>query len=160
MTFAEARARVDKAHRPYHQELAGLIDAARRAAGAAVLIDWHSMPAAATAGPGPAHGAQMVLGDRYGAACAPRLTQAVERELQAMGYRTARNAPSAGGHTTEFYGRPAEGVHALQIEISRGLYRDEASMAPSAGFKRLARDLDRLFVVLARATQTLLTPHI
>ena len=160
LTFAEAELRVERVHRPYHAALSGLIAEARAKAGAAVLIDWHSMPAAATAGPGPAHGAQMVLGDRYGAACAPRLTQAVERELQAMGYRTARNAPYAGGHTTEFYGRPAEGVHALQIEISRSLYLDEASMAPSAGFKRLARDLDRLFVVLARVTQTLLTPHI
>lgn len=149
LTFAEARARVEKAHRPYHQELAGLIEAARQASGAAVLIDWHSMPAAATAGPGPAKGAQMVLGDRYGAACAPILIQAVERELEAMGYRTARNVPYAGGHTTEHYGRPAQGVHALQIEISRSLYLDEAKMVPTAGFARLAEDLDRLFAALA-----------
>ena len=91
----------------------------------------------------------MVLGDRFGAACSPALTAAVERELAAMGYRTARNAPYAGGHTTEHYGRPSEGVHALQIEMSRGLYLGEAKMQPGRGFPRLAEDLERLFRVLA-----------
>jgi N-formylglutamate amidohydrolase len=121
LTFAEARARVEGVHRPYHSALSALMSEARDGHGSAVLIDWHSMPAAATAGPGPAQGAQMVLGDRFGQACSPRLTQAVEQALAAMGYRTARNAPYAGGHTTEHYGRPRERMHALQIEISRGL---------------------------------------
>lgn len=150
LTFAEAEARVNGVHRPYHQALAGLIGETSRKAGAVVLIDWHSMPSAATAAPGPARGAQMVLGDRYGAACGPLLIHTVETALQSMGYATARNAPYAGGHTTEFYGRPAAGVHALQVEISRGLYLDEETMTPTAGFARLAGDLDRLFAILAR----------
>ena len=54
----------------------------------------------------------------------------VERELEAMGYRVARNTPYAGGYTTEHYGRPRAGVHALQIEINRGLYLDEATLGP------------------------------
>lgn len=149
LTFAEAQARVEKAHQPYHLALSALIQAARRSCGSAVLIDWHSMPAAATAGAGAAKGAHMVLGDRYGAACAPLLIRTVEEALQALGYRTVRNTPYAGGHTTEHYGRPDQGVHALQIEISRGLYLDEARMSPTAGFDRLARDLDQLFAALA-----------
>jgi N-formylglutamate amidohydrolase len=149
LTFAEAQARVESVHRPYHQALSALVAARRQAAGAAVLVDWHSMPAAATSVSGPAQGAQMVLGDRYGVACAPALIQTVERELQAMGYRVARNAPYAGGHTTEFYGRPRDGVHALQVEISRSLYLDVAKMTATAGFDRLGRDLDRLFRVMA-----------
>jgi N-formylglutamate amidohydrolase len=150
LTFAEARARVEKVHRPYHSALAGLLGEARDEHGSAVLIDWHSMPAAATSGPGPGQGAQMVLGDRFGQSCSPRLTQAVERALASMGYRTARNVPYAGGHTTEHYGRPAEHVHALQIEISRGLYLDEASMQPNRGFARLRADLERLFRTLSQ----------
>ena len=92
----------------------------------------------------------MVLGDRVGSACAPGLTRLVERELEAMGYRVARNAPYAGGYTTEFYGRPDDGVHALQIEINRAVYLDEAALKPTAGFARLKRDLDRLCAALAR----------
>jgi len=60
-----------------------------------------------------------------------------------------RNAPYAGGYTTEYYGRPARGVHALQIEVNRALYVDEATLEPTAGFARLKADLDRLFRTLA-----------
>ncbi len=73
-----------------------------------------------------------------------------------MGYRVARNAPYAGGHTTEFYGRPAEGVHALQIEINRAVYLDEAALKPAAGFERLKRDIERLTRILAREWRRIL----
>jgi N-formylglutamate amidohydrolase len=66
-----------------------------------------------------------------------------------MGYRVARNAPYAGGYTTEFYGRPQVGVHALQVEINRSLYLDEASLEPQEGYTRLQSDLERVFAALA-----------
>ena len=66
-----------------------------------------------------------------------------------MGYRVARNAPYAGGYTTEFYGKPATGVHALQIEINRALYLDEATLKPHDGFARLRQGLERVFSALA-----------
>ncbi len=146
LTFAEASGRIEAVHKPYHRALRDLVDEARRAHGGAILVDWHSMPGAAA---GHAlngrRQADMVLGDRFGSTCSDDLTLAVERELSAMGYVTARNAPYAGGYTTEAYGRPVEGVHALQIEINRSLYLDEASLRPGPGFARLARDLERVF---------------
>lgn len=151
LTFAEARLRIETVHRPYHQALAGLLEATRRKHGRVALIDWHSMPSAASSE--QAYGRKacdMVLGDRFGSACAPALTRLVERELEAMGYRVARNAPYAGGYTTEFYGRPAEGLHALQIEINRAIYLDETGLKPNAGFPRLKRDLQTLVAALAR----------
>ena len=151
LTFAEALARVESVHRPYHTALQALVAEARRACGAAVLIDWHSMPSAATRQGGAGAGCDVVLGDRYGAACAPAVSRLVETTLQAMGYRVARNAPYAGGYTTEHYGRPARRVHALQVEINRAIYMDEATLAPSAGFAPLRGNLERLFAVLAGA---------
>jgi N-formylglutamate amidohydrolase len=149
LTFADARQRIDRVHRPYHQAVQTLLDAARATFGLAVLIDWHSMPSAA-AGGDPRHGPpDMVLGDRFGAACAPAITGQVERTLETIGYRVIRNAPYAGGHTTEFYGRPAKGVHALQIELNRALYLDETTLEPRAGFDRLTADLRLLFAGLA-----------
>jgi len=151
LTFAEARGRIEAVHQPYHRALAALLEETRAAHGRAALIDWHSMPSAASGDPAYGRkGCDMVLGDRFGSACAPGLTRLVERELESMGYRVARNAPYAGGYTTEFYGRPDEGLHALQIEINRGVYLDEAALEPSAGFARLKRDLDRLCAALAR----------
>jgi N-formylglutamate amidohydrolase len=159
LTFAEARRRIEGAHRPYHRALAGLVEQARARHGRAVLIDWHSMPSAASS-LGPADrargGCDVVLGDRFGSACAPELTRLVERELESMGYGVARNAPYAGGYTTEFYGRPAEGVHALQIEINRAAYLDEPALTPTAGFERLKRDIERLTRTLAREWRRIL----
>jgi N-formylglutamate amidohydrolase len=150
LTFAEANRRIEAVHRPYHRALGELVRQARDAWGAAVLIDWHSMPGAAA---GAAHHGRrqvdMVLGDRFGSTCSPALTELVERRLVGMGYAVARNAPYAGGFTTEAYGRPVEGVHALQIEINRSLYLDEAALAPSSSFPRLARDLESVFAALA-----------
>ncbi len=145
LCFADARARVEAVHTPYHAALAMLVREAREAYGVAVLIDWHSMPAAA------AQGGEIVLGDRYGGACAPAFSAMVERTLKAMGYAVARNSPYAGGFTTEHYGRPAQRVHALQIEVSRALYMDEASMRVTSGFDRLRSDLEKLFEVIASA---------
>ena len=151
LTFAEARARIDMAHAPYHAALARLIGEAHAAHGFAILIDWHSMPAAAARAGGRETACDIVLGDRFGAACSGEVTTRVERELEALGYRCARNAPYAGGYTTEHYGRPARRTHALQIEINRGLYLDEATLVPTAGFARLKGDLERLTRMLANA---------
>ncbi len=144
LCFAEARARVEGVHLPYHDTLAMLVREAREAHGLAVLIDWHSMPAAAAQGD-----CDIVLGDRYGSSCAPAVSALVEKTLKGMGYRLIRNSPYAGGYTTEHYGRPGQKVHALQIEVNRALYMDEARVSVNGGFERLRADLERLFEVLS-----------
>jgi N-formylglutamate amidohydrolase len=151
LTFEEASGRIEAAHKPYHAALRDLLDKAIDAHGIAVLIDWHSMPSAAAAQGRSGKGCDLVLGDRFGAACAPALTRLVEQQFEAMGYRTVRNAPYAGGYTTEHYGKPGKRVHALQIEINRALYLDEATMQPTEGLQRLSRDIESLTRALAAA---------
>ena len=151
LEYAEAEKRIETVHAPYHAALAALLAEARDAFGAAVLIDWHSMPSAASRAeqrkgrPKP----DIVLGDRHGAACSGFLTELVRRELEASGYIVALNRPYAGGWTTQTHGRPGESLHALQVEIDRGLYLDERTLEPRPGFARLRSDLERLFRVLA-----------
>jgi len=144
LRFAEARLRVEAVHIPYHAALSALVREAREAHGVAILIDWHSMPAAAAQGCG-----DIILGDRFGGACAPAICALVEQSLKGMGYTVTRNSPYAGGYTTEHYGRPAQGVHALQIEVNRAIYMDETSFELTPGFDRLRADLERLFQRLA-----------
>ncbi|HEV2531782.1 N-formylglutamate amidohydrolase [Phenylobacterium sp.] len=151
LTFAEARGRIDSAHTPYHETLKALIEEAHAAHGFAILVDWHSMPAAAARTGGRDRSCDMVLGDRFGAACAGVLPARVERELEGLGYRVARNTPYAGGYTTEHYGRPSRRVHALQVEINRALYLDEATLIPTAGFDTLKADLEKVARTLAHA---------
>jgi N-formylglutamate amidohydrolase len=152
LTFAEARRRIDTVWRPYHSALSGLIGEAKMRFGKVVLVDWHSMPsAAAKAAARGRRTPDFVLGDRFGASCAGAVTGLVERELEAMGWCVTRNAPYAGGWTTEHYGRPAEGVHVLQVEMNRALYLEEARLQRGPGFEVLAAALKRVAQALARA---------
>jgi N-formylglutamate deformylase len=104
----------------------------------------------------PTHPAQaasppdFVLGDAHGTACAARATRTAESVLQEMGYRVRRNDPYAGGYVTRHYGRPREGVHALQIEVARPLYMDEARIERLPRMVGLQQDLTRLVAELAR----------
>ena len=146
LPVAEAIRRIERYYRPYHAMLAELIGETKRRFGFCVLIDCHSMPSIGgpmerDAGRGRV---DMVLGDCRGTACSPALTERIEAALRRMGYGIARNNPYSGGYVTQFYGRPAAKIHALQIEINRALYMDEASLSRGPGFARLADDMGRL----------------
>jgi N-formylglutamate deformylase len=134
LTGADAQARLDRLYKPYHQALAGLMEETRARFGVAVLIDCHSMPSALSV-------PDMVLGDRYGAACAPVLSNRAEAAFSRAGFSVARNTPYAGGHTTAQYGRVASGFHALQIEINRALYLDEDRIAKKPCFEEVTARL-------------------
>jgi N-formylglutamate amidohydrolase len=146
LTFAEAKDRIEAVHQPYHDALTRLLAQARAAHGMALLVDWHSMPSAAARAPGGRDGrrrgdSDIVLGDRFSAACAPAITGLVEQTFIELGYRCVRNAPYAGGYTTEHYGRPARRTHALQVEINRALYMDETTRLANDGFAKLRKDI-------------------
>ena len=143
LTLADAMARVENLYRPFHEALGQLIDQTRRRFGYAILIDCHSMPSTSltqTGGPRP----DFVLGDRFGASCDQRLTRLLKESVAGHGYDVQLNRPYAGGFITEHYGRPRQGVHALQIEINRGLYLDEAAIEPTDGFSGLQADLTQV----------------
>lgn len=147
LSLHEAERRIAVVHAPYHAMLRGLVEETKAQFGCAVLIDCHSMPSNARGSYAP----DIVLGDRYGASCHPSVTALAEATLRRQGYRVARNAPFAGGHTTQSYGRPAHRVHALQIEINRALYCDERSLDRTNGFTRVRADMTRLAEALSVA---------
>ena len=138
-----ALVRIERLYKPFHAALTALLDETRDRFGYAVLIDCHSMP---SAGPGtsPASRPQFVLGDRFGTACDGALTRFYRDAVTALGYDVHLNRPYAGGYITEHYGRPLKGVHALQLEINRGLYVDERRMTATAGYHSLQRNLELL----------------
>lgn len=140
--YFDAKRRLAACYDPYHKELGGLIDAARAQFGCAILIDCHSMPSAGGAPFRPGEPCiDFVLGDRFGSSCAPSIVRYVEDLLTGFGYQVARNAPYAGGYVASSYGRPRNGVHALQIEINRALYLDERRIARTDGFDQLRRNM-------------------
>lgn len=136
LPLAEAQRRLAGFYHPYHARLRGLIDESRSRFGLAILFDCHSMPHDALAAAPAVRGRRpdVVLGDRFGAACDRWLTDAATDIFTAAGFAVARNAPFAGGHITQAYGRPAAAAQALQIEIDRGLYMNEARIEKLACF--------------------------
>ena len=146
--FAEAEARIEAYWQPFHDSLRGLIDSTRAAFGHCLLIDCHSMPGSSLPARNPA---DFILGDVHGTACSPRATRTVETMLLDLGYSVRRNDPYAGGYITRHYGRPREGVHALQIEVNRTLYMDEIRIERLPGFSLLQQRLTTLIAALAEA---------
>jgi N-formylglutamate amidohydrolase len=60
----------------------------------------------------------------------------------------ALNHPYAGGWSTQFWGRPADGYEAIQIELSRKLYLDEATQTPNAAHAATRKALNRVIAAL------------
>lgn len=139
----EAEARIEAVWRPYHAELARLLEAARARFGQSILIDVHSMPHEALEAMGPPR-PEIVLGDRYGASASGAVMAAVEAAFTAEGLRVSRNAPFAGAYITQTYGRPSHNRHAVQIEIDRALYMDERRVRRSADFDAFAAAMRRI----------------
>ena len=146
LDMVEVERRIALIHRPYHQTLKGLIAEAAEAESAGSrpvrLIDWHSMPSSAlghpsVSGPRP----DIVLGNLHGESCSDVFTRKVKSVLEKAGLRVGLNRPFAGGYIVEHYGEPGKGVDALQVEINRAIYMNEATLEPHIG---LSADLKTL----------------
>ncbi|MDO9415197.1 N-formylglutamate amidohydrolase [Pararhizobium sp.] len=145
----QALGRIETIYKPYHDCLRKLIAKTHVRFGFAVLVDCHSMPGNIR-GHGAANRSDFILGDRYGTSASADLSRAAVEILEEMGFSVSRNKPYAGGFITEHYGRPSRGLHALQIEINRGLYIDETTLKKKPQFDRLAADLGRFLAALSK----------
>jgi N-formylglutamate amidohydrolase len=138
----EYQRRVERYHRPYHQRIAELLEERRKRHGFAVLLCAHSMPSRGRDGHDDAgiERADIVPGTRGRTTAGPRVIALVE-ELSALeGLRLRHDEPYRGGFTTGHYGRPRDGIHAIQIELARRLYMDERTLAQRPQeFARLRR---------------------
>lgn len=131
LTRAELKSRIERVHAPYHERLTALLEERRRAFGYALLVDGHSMPSVGRVGHADTDSrrADIVPGNVRGRSCAPSLTSTVVDHFRAAGFDVRPNDPYMGGYITRHHGRPARGVHAIQIEVNRDLYMDEDACA-------------------------------
>lgn len=163
LSLDEVERRVRLAYWPYHHALQRLLDEAQSHFGEVLLLDCHSMPSFAASGTLCQEGSgagiiDVALGDRFGKSCAPAIMRRAETFLQGAGLRVTRNRPYAGGHITAHYGQPHLGMHALQIEIRRGLYMDESRLRPHGALEDLKSLLKNLLVALAELMRDSVRP--
>jgi len=152
----ELTARIDGIHEPYHARLSELFRSVQERWGAALLIDLHSMPPLVPRAGQRA--AQFVIGDRFGATCHGSLIAAAFAQLALDDRPVAHNRPYAGGYVMERHARPAQGRHAMQIEIDRSCYLDGRLAEPGGGFDATAAVLVGLVRRLAQTVTDLSPP--
>jgi len=150
LSVAEVQQRIDRCWAPYHEALNRVLDAAAARWPKRWHINAHSMPDDAYRKLGlPVKPlADFVLGNLDGTTCDEATVTVIEGSLRGSGFSVARNDPFKGVEIIRASGRPAEGRHALQIEIKRSLYMD-AQLQPNAGFERVQRAVDGMLGALA-----------
>jgi N-formylglutamate amidohydrolase len=147
---AAVAARRAQYYDPYHAVLAAEIERVRARHGYAIVVDGHSILSAVPrffAGRLP----DLNLGTADGTSAAPALQALATGVLAAAaGFTHVVNGRFKGGFVTRRHGRPAQGVHALQLEIAQAAYMDEAPPWPwePARAARLGAVLERLAAAL------------
>jgi N-formylglutamate deformylase len=109
---------------PYHRAIAAEVARLRQRHARVVLYDCHAIRSQIPrlfAGVLP----NLNLGTHSGASCAPQLTARLEAVCDGSDFSRITNGRFKGGYTTRHYGRPADGVHAVQMELAcRGYLRE------------------------------------
>ncbi len=125
----EIASRVDTFWRPYHDTLRGELDRLRAAHGRVLLWEGHSIRGECPflfEGRLP----DLNIGTAAGASCAPGVQARIEATLSSQrDFDWVINGRFKGGYITRHYGGPANGVDAVQLEISQRIYMDEDSFA-------------------------------
>lgn len=110
---------------PYHAALADELQRIRAEHGIAMLWDAHSICSVVPRffdGRLP----DLNLGTGGGTSCAAGLAERLQAVAEsATGYSAAFNGRFKGGYITRNYGKPADNVHAVQLELSEITYMDE-----------------------------------
>ena len=149
-TPADAAARLAAFHGPYHAALAAEIARVRARNGVAILWDCHSIRSRI---PFLFDGVlpDFNIGTADGASCDASITAAVQAACAgALGFTHVTNGRFKGGWTTRHYGRPATGVHAIQMEIAQSAYLETERPPFAYSPDRAGRIRPALAAALAR----------
>lgn len=121
----EMRRRVENYYTPYHQKAQELLDELKTAFGKVLLWDCHSIREYAPT----IHKEKfpdLILGDVDGTSASPGLIEAAINGLETGSYSVSHNHPFKGGYITRHFGTPTENQHALQLEMTKTKYMDDA----------------------------------
>jgi N-formylglutamate deformylase len=127
----EIAARVEAYWRPYHEALSAELARLRGLHGRVLLWEGHSI---ASTLPFLFEGElpELNVGTAVGASCRPATEAGLRASLEAQSrFSWVLNGRFKGGYITRHYGRPAEGIEAVQLETAQRAYMVE----PDGGFE-------------------------
>jgi len=148
---AEIQRRVARYWRPYHDELAAQIAAIKKKHGFVLLWEAHSINSVL---PRLFDGVlpDLNFGTFEDKSAAPAIGQALCAVAAASPYSWVLNGRFKGGYITRHYGKPADHIHAVQLELAQHRYMDET--APFNYQQERARTLQTVLArLLAMATE-------
>ena len=147
---AEVRERIETYWRPYHDALRTEIARLRERHGHVVLWEGHSIKGDGLPFLFEGQLPDLNLGTANGVSCLPETQARIESVLAGQNdYDFVSNARFKGGYITRHYGRPAEGVEAIQLETSQRCYMDEESFEWDADKAAQLQPLLRLMLQAA-----------
>jgi N-formylglutamate deformylase len=124
---------------PYHAALGNELERLKTQYGKVILFEAHSIRSII---PRLFEGVlpDFNIGTNSGESCDPALTAAVEAICDATGFTRVSNGRFKGGWTTRHYGKPQEGVHAIQLELACRCYLHEPNEDRWASATQYNRD--------------------
>ncbi|WP_372052968.1 N-formylglutamate amidohydrolase (plasmid) [Tistrella mobilis] len=151
LTVAEIMERLDKYHRPYYRELAQNIERMKQAYGFVYHLSCHCMSAVGA----PTHPdagqerADFCVGNINGTSSSDGFIEFVAETIRARGYSCTINTPYTGGELNARFGKPAEGIESIMVEINKKLFMDTKSFRKTDGFDRVKADVAAILKTVA-----------
>lgn len=145
----EVKTRTETYHEPYHAALQAEIERVHERHGVAILYDCHSIRSQIPylfEGTLP----DFNIGTNMGTTCAPEIETATARICDAApGFTGVVNGRFKGGWTTRHYGRPEEGVHAIQMELAQSTHLENETAGWAYAPEKAARLRPHLTSILS-----------
>lgn len=125
-TSVDVNDRIAKYYWPYYKKVEEILIDIKNEFGYAIFFDCHSIKRNVPSISGDSF-PDLILGDNDGTSADIKLIKVALETLGAQKvFEVYHNTPFKGGHLTRWFGKPEEGIHALQLEMSQDLYLDES----------------------------------
>lgn len=159
LNAAQIKNRLNRYYKPYHDCLKSRLESLHRQFGHVWLVDCHSMKSKGNAMniDNGEKRPDIVLGDLSGMSVAPDFIDLVENTFVGLGYTVSRNIPYKGGYVVQKYHDTSNQFHAMQIEINRAIYMDEAAFLPNAHYDAFKRHLSEVALAICSYVRTIKT---
>lgn len=121
----EVERRLTLYYNPYHEKIASLLEERKKKFGKVLLWDCHSIREyvkTIQADKFP----DLILGDADESSADRKLIETTLSTLKNSSYTVNHNHPFKGGQITRYFGRPSQGIHALQLEMTKTNYMDDS----------------------------------
>ena len=152
LTVAEVTARLDRYYRPYHRELASIMDRMQSAHGFFYQLTCHCMSAVGA----PTHAdagkerLDFCLGNLKGTSTSNDFIEYVAATIRAQGFTCGINTPYTGGELNRRYGKSDGTAESLMIEINKKKFMDVSSFRKNEGFEAIQGVADKVLQAVAQ----------